>query len=170
MPTNDILPMGRSPFGIPESEVTVLKETKLCLRVSDAEKTQIMLHAREHHMTISAYMIHCALADEYGRTQEDNQLITELRRIGININQIAKQLNQGTSSIRLGSDLIVLGKNLKAYCKDLLAERKTYTALLGAYQKAFLSYLESEKELKTIKMQQDVLRLELRKLRARNRR
>lgn len=124
-----------------------MKNHRIYLRVSDAEKGIIAFHAREHDMTISKYILHCALADEIAQANEDRQLIMELQRIGVNLNQIARKLNSGNLTLPLTSTLRMLVKKLDRHCDIIMQERKEYREAVRSYYREWLNYLRKEFQL-----------------------
>lgn len=120
-----ILPKGLSPLWNPlKNEVSIVKNHRIYLRVSDAEKGIIALHAREHDMTISKYILHCALADEFAQANEDRQLMLELQRIGGNLNQIARKMNSGSPMLPLAGTLRVLAKKTRYILRNYYAGKE----------------------------------------------
>ena len=141
-----------------------MKNHRIYLRVSDAEKRIIFLHAKEHDMTISQYILHCAhakehdmtisqyilhcaLADEFAQANEDRQLMLELQRIGVNLNQIARKMNSGSPMLPLAGTLRVLAKKLDTYCEIIMQERKEYQDAVRNYYREWLNYLRKEFQL-----------------------
>lgn len=164
-----ILPKGLSPLWNPlKNEVSIVKNHRIYLRVSDAEKGIIALHAREHDMTISKYILHCALADEFAQANEDRQLMLELQRIGGNLNQIARKMNSGSPMLPLAGTLRVLAKKLDTYCEIIMQERKEYRDAVRNYYREWLNYLRKEFQLqcklRCKEHQCNILRTELKRL------
>jgi hypothetical protein len=124
-----------------------VKNHRIYLRVSDAEKGIIALHAREHDMTISKYILHCALADEFAQANEDRQLMMELQRIGVNLNQIARKMNSGSPMLPLAGTLRILAKKLDKHCETIMQERKEYREAVRSYYREWLNYLRKEFQL-----------------------
>lgn len=71
------------------------KEYETHIRLNIKEKEQISLKAKKANMTLSKYMIESSLKATIIVPKDNSEYITELRRIGNNINQIAKKVNQG---------------------------------------------------------------------------
>ena len=152
----------------PKKEVSVVKNHRIYLRVSDAEKGIIAFHAREHDMTISKYILHCALADEFAQANEDWQLMIELQRIGVNLNQIARKINSGSPILPLTGILRVLAKKLDRHCDIIMKERKEYRDDVRNYYREWLNYLRKEFQLqcklRCKENQCNLLRIELKRL------
>ena len=64
----------------------------LILRLTEKEKGMLVSLAKEHNMNISSYVRNMALKGSVV-TKTDIQTVIELKRIGNNLNQIAKQIN-----------------------------------------------------------------------------
>ena len=62
------------------------------LRLTEKEKEMLVSLANEHDMSISSYLRNMAFKGSVV-TKTDIQTVIELKRIGNNINQIAKQIN-----------------------------------------------------------------------------
>ena len=157
-----------APLESPKKEVSIVKNHRIYLRVSDAEKRIIFLHAKEHDMTISQYILHCALADEFAQANEDRQLMLELQRIGVNLNQIARKMNSGSPMLPLAGTLRVLAKKLNTYCEIIMQERKEYQDAVRNYYREWLNYLRKEFQLqcklRCKEHQCNILRTELKRL------
>lgn len=65
------------------------------IRMSKSEEKKIKAKANKCKMTLSKYMIESSLNTQIIVEEDKKQFITELRRIGNNINQITKKVNQG---------------------------------------------------------------------------
>lgn len=77
------------------------------LRLTEKEKEMLVSLANEHDMSISSYLRNMAFKGS-AVTKTDIQTVIELKRIGNNINQIAKQIN-----------LIPHEDNIKLYLQEL---------------------------------------------------
>ena len=75
--------------------VIIRKETQINLRISLKDKKEIEKKAQKCKMNFSEYMIASSLNTNIIVEKDNSEYITELRRIGNNINQIAKKVNQG---------------------------------------------------------------------------
>lgn len=75
--------------------VIIRKETQINLRISLKDKKEIEKKAQKCKMNFSKYMIASSLNTNIIVEKDNSEYITELRRIGNNINQITKKVNQG---------------------------------------------------------------------------
>lgn len=78
---------------------TGLKDERLEFRLSKAEKMEIERKAKEKGLSMGAYL-RLIIIDTPKVTYSDleyvlNELIYQIRKIGVNINQIAKKYNEG---------------------------------------------------------------------------
>lgn len=67
------------------------------VRVTDAEHAQLSLQAERAGLTLTAYLRQRVMGGTVTakRGLADAQLLSELNRIGVNLNQIARSLNRG---------------------------------------------------------------------------
>ena len=72
-----------------------LKDYETHIRMTKEEKQSISVLAHKAKMNMSEYMINSSLNTTIIVPKDNSEYITELRRIGNNINQIAKKVNQG---------------------------------------------------------------------------
>jgi hypothetical protein len=79
----------------PKKDDDAKREHIVSLRCTEAEHTALAERAAAVGMTQSEYLRHMAVAGRVvvKHTQTDTELTTELRRIGVNLNQIARVLN-----------------------------------------------------------------------------
>lgn len=90
--------------------VSIMNEKRtesFILRLTEKEKEMLVSLANEHDMSISSYLRNMAFKGS-AVTKTDIQTVIELKRIGNNINQIAKQIN-----------LIPHEDNIKLYLQEL---------------------------------------------------
>jgi type II secretory pathway component PulF len=72
------------------------RETEIKIRLTAKEREEIRELAREEGLTVSEYIRKQALkrqAEEQAKLEMERQLVYQVRRIGINLNQMAKSLN-----------------------------------------------------------------------------
>jgi type II secretory pathway component PulF len=72
------------------------RETEIKIRLTAKEREEIRELAREEGLTVSEYIRKRALqrqAEEQAKLEMERQLVYQVRRIGINLNQMAKSLN-----------------------------------------------------------------------------
>lgn len=125
-----------------------MKNSRLYVRVSSEEKTQIAIHAKEHDMTMAQYILRCALADESEEKEEDRQLILELQRIGRNLNQIARRINSGEPAGSFSASLSELIEKIDTMCESIMKDRAEWNAARQSYYRMFLACLQRELDLK----------------------
>ena len=90
--------------------VSIMNEKRtesFILRLTEKEKEMLVSLANEHDMSISSYLRNMAFKGS-AVTKTDIQTVIELKRIGNNINQIAKQIN-----------MIPPEDNIKLYLQEL---------------------------------------------------
>ena len=88
------------------------KTVEICVRVTPAEKKELQEKANAAHLSLSRYMVKSASDRKMLRTENIAKLIYEIRKIGINVNQIAHVAN-GQRFI-LQSDLVSLNRHMDA--------------------------------------------------------
>ena len=76
-------------------EAILIKDTEIHIRISNKDKRKIQALATKAKLTLSEYIINSSLNAKIIVEADKSQYITELRRIGNNINQITKKVNQG---------------------------------------------------------------------------
>ena len=79
----------------------------IILRLTEKEKEMLVFLAKRHDMNISSYVRNMSLKGSVV-TKTDIQTVIELKRIGNNLNQIAKQIN-----------MIPPEDNIKLYLQEL---------------------------------------------------
>ena len=70
------------------------KDTKINIRLTQKEKTQIENKAKKCNMTISKFILNSCLKDKIVIINGLDKFETELRRIGNNINQLTRLANE----------------------------------------------------------------------------
>ena len=93
------LTAGRSPHPLLQNmEVLIITQRKrnvtLSVRLTAKEKAQILSKARQANLPINKYIIACSECLIIDST-DYTSVLTELKRIGNNLNQIARKLNAG---------------------------------------------------------------------------
>ena len=88
------------------------KTVEICVRVTPAEKKELQEKANTAHLSLSRYLVKSATDRKMLQTENIAKLIYEIRKIGININQIAHVAN-GQKFI-LQSDLVSLNHHMDA--------------------------------------------------------
>ena len=109
------------PTFISTTEVTITANRKrnqtLSIRLTPAEKKEITAKAKQAQMTLTDYLIECSRNTEIKVTDLSDVLV-ELKRIGNNINQIARKVN---------SKRFFFGK----FDSVIEGQRKIYDAILS---------------------------------------
>ena len=100
------------------------KETRseiLRFRVTPEERAKIEHKALSSYRTVSTYLRDCALEKSIVVMPDVNNLITELRRLGNNLNQIARAVNSGyiSDSSTLVTELSEIQKGVKQIWQSL---------------------------------------------------
>ena len=67
----------------------------LTIRVTPNEKDAILRKAAQADMTLTDYLVASAISTEIHVAEDTRPLITELKRIGNNLNQISMKINAG---------------------------------------------------------------------------
>ena len=67
----------------------------LSIRLTPAEKDAIVQQAAKARMSLTDYILTSALVTEIHVAEDTRPLITELKRIGNNLNQISTKINAG---------------------------------------------------------------------------
>lgn len=68
------------------------------LRLSPEEKTKFLSKVAKSGLTQQEFLLSCALGKEIkvvGSKEQLDQLIFEINKIGVNLNQVARRLNEG---------------------------------------------------------------------------
>ena len=125
-----------------------MKEDRIYFRVTNLQKQQLLIHAREENLTLTDYILRHTLADEKALDDEDKNLVKEINRIGINLNQIARALNRGQNFAAEAKEVHQQIKKLDAFCDEILVARKTYFRELRQYHKEFLKFCREENKIR----------------------
>jgi uncharacterized protein (DUF1778 family) len=142
------LPKGAlPPWESPRKDLQ-MKEDRIYFRVTNMQKQQLLIHAREENLTLTDYILRHTLAEEKAIDDEDKNLVKELNRIGINLNQIAHALNRGQNFTAEAKEVRQQIKKLDAFCDEILAARKTYFRELRQYHKEFLKFCREENKIR----------------------
>ena len=88
------------------------KTEEICVRVTPTEKKELQEKADAAHLSLSRYLVKSGSDHKMLQTQNIARLIYEIRKIGININQIAHVAN-GQGFI-LQSDLVTVKRQMDA--------------------------------------------------------
>ena len=65
------------------------------IRLTAAEKDAIVRNAAKAHMSLTDFLVASALTTEIYVAEDTRPLITEMKRIGNNLNQISMKINAG---------------------------------------------------------------------------
>ena len=96
----------------PPSDFDIRSIAEICVRVTPAEKKELQEKADAAHLSLSRYLVKSASDRKMLQTENIAKLIYEIRKIGINVNQIAHVAN-GQRFI-LQSDLVSLNRHMDA--------------------------------------------------------
>ena len=72
------------------------RNVTLTIRVTPGEKDAILRKARQTDMNLTDYLVTSALSTQIFVAEDLKPALTELKRIGNNLNQIATKINVGT--------------------------------------------------------------------------
>ena len=75
-------------------------------RMTPADKKAITQHAKTAGMTVTDYLTTCALGKEIVRIDGLDDLLSELKAQGRNLNQLTTLVNMGQLSVLRGDELI----------------------------------------------------------------
>lgn len=71
------------------------RDVTLTIRLTAAEKDAIVKNAAQARMSLTDYIVASSLLTEIHVAEDTRPLITELKRIGNNLNQISMKINAG---------------------------------------------------------------------------
>ena len=83
-----------------------IKTDIITLRILPRTKQIIRGRAREAHMTVTNYMTICALGKKIVRVDGLDEVLSELKAQGRNLNQLTTLANMGKLKILRGDDLV----------------------------------------------------------------
>ena len=96
------------------------------VRVSAAERTQLVAAARAAGMSLSRYIVQAITQNRYPPTIEERDELTALRvqleRVGINLNQVARRLNaaaQGKMSAPALSEVRATARAIRELSREI---------------------------------------------------
>ncbi len=75
-------------------------------RMEPEVKHQLQVRAREANMTLTNYLIICGLGQEIVRVDGLDDLLSELKAQGRNLNQLTTLANMGRITVLRGDDLL----------------------------------------------------------------
>ena len=75
-------------------------------RMTTEVKRQLQARARDANMTLTNYLIICGLGQEIVRVDGLDEVLSELKAQGRNLNQLTTLTNMGRISVLRGDDLI----------------------------------------------------------------
>lgn len=81
-----------------KKEQSRMRNQTVRLRLSPDEKTKFLSKVQKSGMSQQEFLLACALSKDIkvvGSKEQLNQIIYEINKIGVNLNQIAKKLNEG---------------------------------------------------------------------------
>ena len=92
------------------------KETIITARMTLADKERIQKKAAHAGMTVTDYLTTCALGKKIVRVEGLDEILTELKAQGRNLNQITTLANMGKLTVLRGDDL---ADGYAAICEQL---------------------------------------------------
>ncbi len=75
-------------------------------RMTPEVKRQLQARARDANMTLTNYLIICGLGQEIVRVDGLDELLSELKAQGRNLNQLTTLANMGRLTVLRGDDLV----------------------------------------------------------------
>lgn len=84
----------------------------LTVRLTAAEKDAIIQKAEKAGMSLTDYIVASSLLTEIHVAEDTRPLVTELKRIGNNLNQISMKINAGAFQSYNFQEVIELQKNI----------------------------------------------------------
>ena len=106
-----------------ESGFTLKKKTTIITaRLTSSEKAAIQKRAKKAKMTMTDYIIQCALGKEIIQVEGLDEILSELKAQGHNINQLAKLANMGRVSVVQSEDLIAAYSKMCSQLEKIAGE------------------------------------------------
>ena len=90
---------------------------QIVIRANEKEFAQIKSKVEKSKLTQNEYLLKAALNKEIIVIDGIRELTTEMRRIGTNVNQIAKAVNEGRTNC--SQELLAVDKELKELWRSL---------------------------------------------------
>lgn len=84
----------------------------LTIRVTAAEKDAIVRNAAKARMSLTDYIVASSLLTEIYVAEDTRPLLTELKRIGNNLNQISMKINAGAFQSYNFQEVIEMQRNI----------------------------------------------------------
>ncbi len=84
----------------------------LTVRLTAAEKDAILRKAEKARMSLTDYIVASSLLTEIHVAEDTRPLLTELKRIGNNLNQIAAKINAGAFQSYKFHEVIEMQRNI----------------------------------------------------------
>ena len=100
------------------------KTTIITARLTPSEKAAIQNQAKRAKMTMTDYIVQCALGKEIVRVDGLGDILSELKAQGRNINQLATLANMGRVSVVQSRDLIAAYSKLCSQLEKIAEEVK----------------------------------------------
>lgn len=96
------------------------KDKNLNIRISTKDLENIKQKSKKANLTITDYVTKCALNKKIYVYDGYKEFLDELRRIGVNVNQIARSCNTSTSS---NPNLVVFQRELHSIWQSLKSKQ-----------------------------------------------
>ena len=93
-----------------------------CQRVTPAEKAAIERKAQQADMTVTDYIVKCALGKNVRQTDELEPILSELKAQGRNLNQLTTLANMGKITVVYGDRLAESYGQVSEQLRKLLRE------------------------------------------------
>lgn len=98
------------------------KTTIITARLTPSEKAAIQKQAKKAKMTMTGYIIQCALGKEIVRVDGIGDVLLELKAQGRNLNQLTTLANMGRVSVVQSGDLIAAYSKLCSQLEKIAGE------------------------------------------------
>ena len=106
-----------------ESGFTLKKKTTIITaRLTPSEKAAIKKRARKAKMTMTDYIVQCALGKEIVRVDGLGEILSELKGQGRNLNQLTMLANMGRISVVQGEDLVMAYGKMCSQLEEIVGE------------------------------------------------
>ena len=115
---------------------------QLSFRVSEEEYQQLQEKISESGKNQQEYILSCVLEKQIVNTDGIKELIPELKRIGNNLNQIAKRCNEG--------GMLPSEAEVRKHGEDCVYNQKWFCIIMGDYVKRSGHCSEYEEQKKKI--------------------
>ena len=106
-----------------ESGFTLKKKTTIITaRLTPSEKAAIQKRAMKAKMTVTDYIVQCALGKEIVRVDDLDEILSELKAQGRNLNQLATLANMGRVSVVQSAELLETYSKMCSHLEKIAGE------------------------------------------------